>query len=125
MAERDDALFAARFGATAGDRIRLGDISGASDGGYGAAGPASTCSMKNAGGTSSLSCGGTPAYHFYTAKLEGGALVVRLTTGVDNVPALERTTEVLRRATGATRADLPRSRGRPRTPAASARDLRR
>ncbi len=66
------------------------------------AGP-SNCAMKNLSPTSTrLSCGGTPAYNFYTATLNGGSLVVTLTKGVDGDPGSEKTTEILRKPTTAT-----------------------
>jgi hypothetical protein len=60
------------------------------------------CSMKNRGKDSVFSCGGTPAYNFYTAKIDGGALVITLTTGVDQDPGSEKVKEILRRPTTAT-----------------------
>ncbi len=65
-------------------------------------GTAEACSMKNRGQESSLYCGGVPAYNFYTAKIESGALVITLTTGVDNEPSSEKIKEVVRRPTTAT-----------------------
>lgn len=68
-----------------------------------APGTIATCAMRNTGGaTSKLTCGGTPAYNFYTASITGGALVVTLTTGVDSEPGSEKVVEVLRRPTAAT-----------------------
>src|SRR5213075_2017824 len=43
-----------------------------------------------------------PAYNFYTAKISGGALVITLTTSVDDVAGSEKVKEVLRRPTTAT-----------------------
>jgi len=83
--------------------IPLGSLDAMSDD---APGTVATCSMKNAGTTSSkLECGATPHFNFYTAKISGGALVVTLTDGVDVGPSPDSTqgvSEVLRRATTAT-----------------------
>jgi hypothetical protein len=65
-------------------------------------GTISACSMKNTGATSTLWCGGTPHYNYYTAKISGGSLLVTLTDGVDQDPVPEKVTEVLRRPTMAT-----------------------
>jgi hypothetical protein len=85
----------------AGDQtIALGTLAAASDDGPGTV---DTCSMKNTGtGESRLSCGMTPHYNWYTAKIAGGALVVSLTDGVDQDPGSEKVKEVARRPTTAT-----------------------
>jgi len=86
----------------AGDQtFSLGKLSAASDE---APGTVETCAMKNTGTNDSrLSCGMTPHYNFYTAKISGGALVVSLTDGVDNdPPGSETVTEVLKKPTTAT-----------------------
>lgn len=80
--------------------LPVGPLNAASDD---APGTVATCAMKNKGATTSeLSCGGTPAYNFYTASIKGGALVVTLTTGVDGDPASEKVKEVARHPTAAT-----------------------
>lgn len=85
----------------AGDKtLPVGPLNAAADD---APGTIATCAMKNKGATTSeLTCGGTPAYNFYTASIKGGALVVTLTTGVDGEPASEKVKEVARHPTGAT-----------------------
>jgi hypothetical protein len=85
----------------AGDEtISVGQLSAATDD---APGTVATCGMRNKGATASMfSCGGTPNYNFYTAKLTGGALVVTLTTGIAQEPSSEKVKEVLRRSTNAT-----------------------
>jgi hypothetical protein len=81
--------------------ILVGDLDATSD--DAPDGTVEACSMRNKGKESTLTCGGTPAYNFYTAKIEGGALVVSLTTGVDNdPPGSEKVKQVLRRPTTAT-----------------------
>jgi len=85
----------------AGDQtIPVGELDATSD--DTPSGTIEACSMKNRGKDSVFSCGGTPAYNFYTAKIEGGALVITLTTGVDQDPGSEKIKEVVRRPTAAT-----------------------
>ncbi len=85
----------------AGDQtIPIGELDATSD--DAPSGTTEACSMKNKGKESVFTCGGTPAYNFYTAKIDGGALVVTLTTGVDQDPGSEKLKEVVRRATVAT-----------------------
>lgn len=80
--------------------IPLGTLSAASDD---APGTVDTCAMKDTGTRESrLSCGMTPHYNWYTAKIAGGSLVVSLTDGVDQDPSSEKVTEVARRPTTAT-----------------------
>lgn len=80
--------------------IPVGSLAAASDD---EPGTVNTCAMKNAGtGESRLSCGATPHYNWYTAKISGGALVVTLTDGVDQDPGSEKVTEVVRKTTNAT-----------------------
>lgn len=85
----------------AGDQtFPLGALDATSDDG-----PATveSCAMKNSGtGESRLSCGATPHYNWYTAKISGGSLVVSLTDGVDQDPGSEKVTEVLKKPTTAT-----------------------
>ncbi len=85
----------------AGDQtFELGKLSAASDDAHGTV---ETCAMKNKGTTESrLSCGMTPFYNWYTAKLSGGSLVVTLTTGVYDDVGSEKVKEVLSKPTTAT-----------------------
>jgi hypothetical protein len=94
-----------------GETLALGTLFGASDDPPGGVG---SCAMKRTSSLrSTLECGGVPAYNFYTAALQEGALVVTLTTGVDMDPGSERVKVVLRRPTTATaiKASGPASRG--------------
>jgi hypothetical protein len=88
--------------AVVGDQtISLGSLDATEDGP--ANGTADACSMKNAGNTSStLHCGGVPAYNHLNANITGGALVITLTQGTEGVPGSEKVTEVARRPTSAT-----------------------
>lgn len=85
----------------AGDQtIPLGKLAAASDDGPGTV---DTCAMKNTGtGESRLSCGMTPHYNWYTAKISKGELVVTLTDGVDQDPGSEKVSEVVKKTTNAT-----------------------
>lgn len=85
----------------AGDQtIPVGTLAAASDD---APGNVDTCAMKNSGtGESRLSCGMTPHYNWYTAKITGGSLVVTLTDGIDQDPGSEKVTEIVRKTTNAT-----------------------
>jgi hypothetical protein len=81
--------------------LALGSLDATAD--DASSGTVQACNMTSLSPTSTrLSCGGTPAYNFYTAELKGGALVVRLTKGIEGEPASEKTTEAARRVTGAT-----------------------
>lgn len=94
-----------------GETLALGTLFGASDDPPGGVG---SCAMKRTSSLrSTLECGGVPAYNFYTAALQEGALVVTLTTGVDMDPGSERVKVVARRPTTATaiKASGPASRG--------------
>lgn len=82
------------------DTVPVGELDATSD--DTPSGTIEACSMKNRGKESTFSCGGVPAYNFYTAKIEGGALVVTLTTGVDQDPGSEKVKEIVRRPTTAT-----------------------
>lgn len=85
----------------AGDQtIPVGDLDATSD--DAPSGTVEACSMKNKGQESVFGCGGTPSYNFYTAKIDGGSLVVTRTTGVEGNPGSEKLEEVVRRATSAT-----------------------
>ena len=55
------------------------------------------CSLKKTSSTaSSFTCGGVPAYNFFTATLKDGTLIVTRTTGVDGEKGSEKNTEVKR-----------------------------
>ncbi len=55
-----------------------------------------TCREKASTGSSRLVCGATPAYNFFTVKLQERALVVSKTTGVEGEPSSEKVVEVKR-----------------------------
>lgn len=66
-------------------------------------GTVAACGMRGGGPTESmLTCGMTPHFNFYTAKLEGGALVIRRTEGDDEAPNADKVTIAARRPTTAT-----------------------
>jgi len=80
--------------------LLLGSLDATADGPP--SGNVEACSTKNSGPTSStLHCGGTPAYNYLTANLTGGALVITRTSGVDDVPGSETVVELARRPTTA------------------------
>jgi hypothetical protein len=77
--------------------VDLGEMDATSD--EASSGTPAACSIaaKESTKTSSrFGCGGTPAYHFYTASLRGGALVVTLTEGVEGERGSEKVKEIKR-----------------------------
>lgn len=90
--------------AVVGDQtIAVGLLSAAADDGPGTV---ATCAMREASSTaSSLWCGATPAYNYFTAKLVNGALVFTKSSGIDDPsggPAKPDVVEVSRQPTAAT-----------------------
>lgn len=77
--------------------VDLGDVDATSDDeGSGTPAACSIFGQENTRTSSRFGCGGTPAYHFFTASLRGGALVVTSTQGVDGERGSETVKEVAR-----------------------------
>lgn len=87
-----------------GQEVDLEEVDATSDGAGSGTPAACVIFDKESTKTSSrFGCGGTPAYHFFTAILSKGALVVTSTRGVEGEAGSEKTREVARvAAAGAT-----------------------